>query len=124
MHHSMNYRSVTVLGKMEIVSDPDEIIAGLKAITENVIAGRWDEARQPNEDELRQTLVAKIPLGEASAKVRTGPPGDGEEDLSLDIWAGVVPIATAPGEPIPAPNLSASLVNRVPMSVAGLIRGK
>ena len=121
-HHSMNYRSVAILGKMEIVSDPDEIMRGLKAITDNVIPGRWDEARLPNDDELRQTIVAKIPIGEASAKVRTGPPGDDEEDLSLGIWAGVVPIQSMPGEPIPAPDLSDSLVSRIPYSVAGLIR--
>jgi hypothetical protein len=118
----MNYRSVAVFGKMEIVSDPGEILAGLRAITENVIPGRWDEARLPNDDEMRQTIVAKIRISEASAKIRTGPPGDDEEDLSLDIWAGVVPIATLPGEPIPAPNLSDGIANRIPESVGELIR--
>ena len=71
---------------------------------------------------LRTRSVAKIRISEASAKIRTGPPGDDEEDLSLDIWAGVVPIATLPGEPIPAPNLSDGIANRIPESVGELIR--
>lgn len=105
-HHSMNYRSVVVLGRAEEVIDPDEIMIGLEAITNAALPGRWDEARLPNETELRQTTVFRIALSEASAKTRNGPPGDEEEDVSLDIWAGVIPVSTHIGEPVPAPNLS------------------
>ncbi len=107
--HSANYRSVVVFGKAEIVEDPDEINRGLKAITESTVPGRWDEARHPNPDELHQTLLVKLSLAEASAKIRTGPPGDDPEDVALDVWAGVIPLETVLGEPIPAPDLRPGL---------------
>jgi len=91
-HHSMNYRSVVVLGTARLVTDPAEKLAALRAIVEHVAAGRWDEVRKPNEKELRATLVVSVPLDEASAKVRSGPPVDDEEDYALPCWAGVIPL--------------------------------
>jgi nitroimidazol reductase NimA-like FMN-containing flavoprotein (pyridoxamine 5'-phosphate oxidase superfamily) len=90
--HSMNYRSVIVLGTAQAVEDSDEKLAGLRAISEHVLPGRWKEARLPNPAELKQTLLLALPLDEASAKVRTGPPEDQEEDYDLPIWAGEVPL--------------------------------
>ena len=103
--HSMNYRSVVIYGKAERVEDPDEQLLGLRAITEHLVPGRWDEARLPNSDEMRQTAVFRVSLAQASAKIRTGGPKDDVEDLSLDAWAGVVPLSTVAGEPVPAPEL-------------------
>ncbi|MDA1279359.1 MAG: pyridoxamine 5'-phosphate oxidase family protein [Chloroflexi bacterium] len=105
-HHSMNFRSVVAIGSAVRVEDPAEILHGLEAITENCLPGRWNEARQPNEIELRQTTVYRIELTRASAKIRTGPPGDDDEDVDLDIWAGVFPVLAGLGEPIPAPDLT------------------
>jgi uncharacterized protein len=100
-HHSMNYRSVLVLGRARPVTDPDEKMAALRTIVEHVQPGRWDDARQPNADEFRKTTVLALPIDEVSAKVRRGPPGDEDEDYDLPVWAGVVPLTLAPGEPIP-----------------------
>ncbi len=108
-NHSINYRSVVVFGRAEPVEDEGEIFRGLQAITENTVPGRWDEARHPNPDELRQTLVVKLSLDEASAKVRTGPPGDDPEDLALEIWAGVIPVKTVFGEPVAVADLPGGL---------------
>lgn len=91
-HHSMNYRSVVVLGTAHAVADPAEKLMALRAIVEHVAAGRWDEVREPNERELNATLVVRVPLEEASAKVRTGPPIDDEDDYALPCWAGVIPL--------------------------------
>jgi uncharacterized protein len=99
-HHSMNYRSVTVLGRARLVADPAEKLEALRLITDHIVPRRWDEVREPNELELRQTLVLALPLEEVSAKVRVGPPVDDEEDYTLPVWAGVVPIHTQLGEPI------------------------
>jgi uncharacterized protein len=104
-HHSMNYRSVVVFGRAVAVEDRDEKFAALRALTEHLAPGRWDEVRQPTEGEMRATLVLALPLEEASAKVRTGPPLDDEEDYALPVWAGVVPLRVAAGEPIPDPLL-------------------
>ena len=101
-HHSMNYRSVVVLGKARLVTDPAEKMRALHAFTNHVVPGRWEEVRQPSEQELKQTQVLALSLTEASAKVRTGPPIDDEEDLALPVWAGVVPLRAVPGTPIPA----------------------
>ncbi len=100
-HHSMNYRSVMVLGKARLVTDPEEKVAALRSFTNHIVPGRWDEVRQPTEPELKSTSVLALPLHEVSAKVRTGGPLDEEEDYALPIWAGVVPIRTAIGEPAP-----------------------
>lgn len=104
-HHSMNYRSVVVLGRGRTVGDPDERMAALRAITDRITPGRWAQCRLPDETELRATRVTSVPLHEASAKVRTGPPSDAAEDLGLDVWAGVVPWTTVAGTPEPAPDL-------------------
>ena len=98
-HHSMNYRSVVVVGRAHLVRDPTEKLAGLRAIVEHVAPGRWDDARRPNRPELRQTHVIGIPVLEASAKVRTGPPVDDPGDLDLPVWAGVIPVETRLGRP-------------------------
>jgi nitroimidazol reductase NimA-like FMN-containing flavoprotein (pyridoxamine 5'-phosphate oxidase superfamily) len=103
--HSVNYRCAVVFGTARIVTDPDERLAGLRAVTEQLIPGRWDAVRAPTRKELAATAVLAIPLTEASVKVRTGPPGDEPEDLELPVWAGVVPMAVSFGEPEPDPAL-------------------
>ena len=104
-HHSLNYRSVMVFGTPRVVEDADERTAAFAAITNHVLSGRWDEARQPNAKEDKGTRLLAIDIDEASAKLRSGPPVDDEEDMALGIWAGVIPLAVTPGEPIPAPDL-------------------
>jgi len=99
-HHSFNYRSVVVFGRARLVTDRDEKMAALRAFTEHVIAGRWDEVREPNDTELKATTVLALPLEEASAKIRTGPPIDDDADHALPVWAGVLPLHLANGEPI------------------------
>ena len=100
-HHSMNYRSVTVFGRARLVSDVTEKLEALRVITDHIVPKRWDEVRGPNELEMRQTVVLALPLEDVSAKVRVGPPADDEEDYALPIWAGVVPIQTQLGAPLP-----------------------
>ncbi|HSE36529.1 MAG TPA: pyridoxamine 5'-phosphate oxidase family protein [Blastocatellia bacterium] len=99
-HHSINYRSVVIFGKASVVSDPDEKMKALHALTDHIVPGRWRDVRPPNESEMRATMVLKLPLVEVSAKVRTGPPIDDEEDYGLSVWAGVVPLKLTPGAPI------------------------
>ena len=99
-HHSMNYRSVVVFGTATVVDDHAEKLVAMRALVERVRPGRWEEARQPNDVELRQTLIMAVPLGEASAKVRTGPPIDDDEDYGLRVWAGVVPLRLEAGAPV------------------------
>jgi uncharacterized protein len=106
-NHSMNYRSVVILGKATLVEDPQEKLAALQSISEHIIPGRWADARQPNERELKQTSVLRLPIEEFSAKVRTGPPIDDEEDYSFPTWAGVVPLEMIAGAPINDPRLDA-----------------
>jgi uncharacterized protein len=101
-HHSLNYRSAVVLGTARLVRGRAEKLAGLRAIVEHVAPGRWDDARRPSDPELRQTHVAAIAIEEASAKVRTGPPVDDARDLTLPVWAGVIPVETALGVPTTA----------------------
>jgi nitroimidazol reductase NimA-like FMN-containing flavoprotein (pyridoxamine 5'-phosphate oxidase superfamily) len=115
-NHSMNYRSVVVVGTATPV-EGDEKKAALQAIAEHVASGRWKEAREPSETELKATLVLSLPLDEASAKVRTGPPVDEDEDYSLPYWAGVLPLAVSAGSPIPDPRLSPAI--SLPPSVLG-----
>lgn len=98
-HHSMNYRSVVVLGKASRIEAADEKAAALEALVEHLVPGRVRDARPANEVELKATLVVSVPLEEASAKIRTGPPVDDEEDLALPIWAGTVPLERRAGEP-------------------------
>ncbi len=104
-HHSMNYRSVVVFGNARVVDDPDEKLGALRALSEHMIPGRWDDVREPNERELQSTTVLSLPLDEASAKVRTGPPLDDEEDYALPVWAGVIPLRLVADAPVPDPRL-------------------
>jgi len=99
-HHSMNYRSVVVFGQAEEVVDRDEKLRVLTAIVEHVCRGRSADARGPNEKELKQTLVLRLPIHEASAKIRTGPPLDDKEDYALPVWAGVLPLTLTPQPPV------------------------
>jgi len=116
---SMNYRSVMVLGAATEVTDEEEKREGLRAVVEHVAPGRWDEARRPTPKELKATAVLRLPLDEASAKVRTGPPKDDEEDLDLPVWAGVVPLRMAAADPVPDPAAGSGVL---PDSVLGLLR--
>jgi uncharacterized protein len=99
-NHSMNYRSVVALGKALLVDAPEEKLKALRAFTEKIIPGRWNDARQPNEKELKSTSILRLPLTEVSAKIRTGPPEDDAPDYSLPVWAGVIPLHLAAGAPI------------------------
>ena len=99
-HHSMNYRSVVVLGRGREVVERDEKLQVLEALVEHVCAGRTRDARPPSEVELKQTLVIALPLSEASAKIRRGPALDDEEDYALPVWAGIIPLALTPLAPI------------------------
>ena len=99
-NHSMNYRSVVILGKATLVDDPDEKLAALRTLSEHILPGRWEDSRQPNERELKATSVLRVPIEEFSAKVRQGPPIDDEEDYSFPTWAGVVPLEMVAGAPI------------------------
>jgi nitroimidazol reductase NimA-like FMN-containing flavoprotein (pyridoxamine 5'-phosphate oxidase superfamily) len=108
-HHSMNYRSVLVFGRATIVEDRQEKLEALVALSEHIVRGRWADVREPNEQEIIQTTVLCLPIEEASAKIRTGPPLDDEEDYALPIWAGVVPLKLVAGEPIEDPRLSAEI---------------
>ncbi len=99
-HHSVNYRSVVVFGKAEVVEDYNEKMAALTAFTDHIIPHRWQEAREPNEQEMKATRVLRLPLTEASAKIRTGDPVDDEEDYALPVWAGILPLRLVAGEAI------------------------
>jgi nitroimidazol reductase NimA-like FMN-containing flavoprotein (pyridoxamine 5'-phosphate oxidase superfamily) len=99
-NHSMNYRSVVALGTAVLIDDSAEKLAALQAFTEKLIPGRWNDARQPNERELRATSILKLPLGEVSAKVRTGDVEDDPEDYALRVWAGVIPLRLVADEPV------------------------
>ncbi len=117
-HHSMNYRSVMVFGRATIVDDPDEKWAALHALVEHVVPGRMAEARPPSDAELRKTAVLRLPISEASAKVRTGGPIDDPEDLALPVWAGQLPLSTAYGSAVSEPDTVAT----VPAYVTGYRR--
>ncbi|HYH84535.1 MAG TPA: pyridoxamine 5'-phosphate oxidase family protein [Pyrinomonadaceae bacterium] len=106
-HHSMNYRSVVIFGTARAVESDEEKTEALRAFTEHVMRGRWDDVRWPSARELSQTTVLALALEEASAKVRTGPPIDDEEDYEMKVWAGVVPLETVVGEAVPDPRLPA-----------------
>ena len=104
-HHSMNYRSVVVFGTASVVLEDEEKLKALRAFSEQVIPGRWNEVREPDQNELKATLVLKLPLTEASAKVRTGPPLDDEPDYALAVWAGELPLELKAGAPLADPRL-------------------
>ena len=99
-NHSMNYRSVVVLGTAVAVTDPKEKLEALRLLSEHILPGRWVESRQPNEKEIKATLVMRLPIAEFSAKVRQGPPVDDEEDYAFPTWAGVIPLSVVTGAPI------------------------
>src|ERR1700691_2286283 len=99
-NHSMNYRSVVILGTARAVNDPNEKLEALRLLSEHILPGRWVESRQPNEKELKATSVLRLPIEEFSAKVRQGPVVDDEADYSFPTWAGVVPLKMVQGEPI------------------------
>lgn len=111
-HSSMNYRSAVVVGVAREVVDRDEKLAAMRAVTEHVLPGRWDEARPPTSKEIAGTKIVAIDIDEAASKVRTGPPIDDEGDLDLPIWAGVIPLRSTPSEPLaetPAVEVPASV---------------
>ena len=114
VHHSVNYRSVVVLGQATAIEAADERMAAIEAFTERLIPGRWGEVRPPTAKELRAIQVLALPLSEVSTKARTGPPVDDEEDYALDTWAGVIPLDTVAGAPAPDSRLAES----VPLSPA------
>jgi uncharacterized protein len=105
-HHSMNYRSLVILGTATEVVDPDEKNEVLKAIVEHVAPKRWDDVRWPNAQELKATRVLRLPLEEVSAKIRTGPPIDDEDDYQVPCWAGELPLRLVPQKPIADPKLN------------------
>ncbi|HEY7097270.1 MAG TPA: pyridoxamine 5'-phosphate oxidase family protein [Terriglobales bacterium] len=108
-NHSMNYRSVVVLGTATAVKDQAEKLESLRLLSEHIIPGRWVESRQPNERELKATSVLRLPIEEFSCKVRQGPAIDDEEDMSFPVWAGVIPLSTVAGEPIRDAQLDATI---------------
>ena len=108
-HHSMNYRSVVVLGVAEEVADPKERWDARRAIVDHVIPGRWETVREPSDLEMRATLVLRLAVDEASAKIRTGPPVDDDEDYATAIWAGELPIQTRVLAPRPDPRLAPAI---------------
>jgi uncharacterized protein len=116
-HHSMNYRSVTLLGRTRLVADPWEKDAALRAFVEHVIPGRSAEVRGGDRRELAATAVLAVPIEEVSAKVRRGDPKDEEEDYALPVWSGVLPLALVPGDPVPDARLDPAVP--VPSYVTG-----
>lgn len=119
-HHSVNYRSVVVLGKAKLVEDADEKYKALEAFTEHVIPGRWPDVRWPTELELKATSVLKLPIEEASAKIRTGDPKDDEEDYAMTAWAGVLPLSLTPSDPVDDSRLAEGI--KVPGYIANYSR--
>jgi nitroimidazol reductase NimA-like FMN-containing flavoprotein (pyridoxamine 5'-phosphate oxidase superfamily) len=120
MHHSANYRSVMLLGQATVVTDHEEKLGALEAIVEHIVPGRWADVRWPTEKELKATCVLALPIGEASAKIRNGPPLDDEEDYAMDVWAGVIPLASGPMDPEADPRLPAGIA--APPYVSGYRR--
>lgn len=120
-HHSMNYRSVVILGTATEICERARKLAAMRLIVNHVIPGRWDEVRAPSEPEIRATMVVSLPINEVSAKVRTGPPIDDEEDYSLANWAGVLPLSLDAHAPVPDPQLPAGI--RTPSYVRFYRRG-
>jgi nitroimidazol reductase NimA-like FMN-containing flavoprotein (pyridoxamine 5'-phosphate oxidase superfamily) len=120
MHHSANYRSAMLLGRATVVEEPGEKLQALEAIVEHIVPGRWREVRPPTAAELTATSVLALPIEEASAKIRTGPPLDDEPDYALGAWAGVIPLASRALAPEPDPRLRAGLAP--PAHVSGYAR--
>jgi nitroimidazol reductase NimA-like FMN-containing flavoprotein (pyridoxamine 5'-phosphate oxidase superfamily) len=105
-HHSMNYRSVVAFGTAHEIHDPARKTRALRVISEHLIAGRWDDVRSPSEKELKATSVLEFSIEEASAKIRTGPPLDDEEDYNLRVWAGILPLGLEAKTPVPDSRLA------------------
>jgi nitroimidazol reductase NimA-like FMN-containing flavoprotein (pyridoxamine 5'-phosphate oxidase superfamily) len=120
VHHSANYRSVMLLGRATLVTERDEKLAALEAIVEHIVPGRWADVRWPAENELKATYVLALPIEEASAKIRSGPPLDDEEDYAMDVWAGVIPLASGPMDPEADPRMPAGIA--APPYVSGYRR--
>jgi len=124
-NHSMNYRSVVVLGTAVAVQDPAEKLEALRRLSEHILPGRWNDSRQPNQKELKATSVLRLPITEFSAKVRQGPPIDDEEDYAFPTWAGVIPLEMVAGKPIHDPRLdSARGVPAYAQSYSRMKRGR
>jgi len=121
-HHSMNYRSVVVFGRARLVDDPAAKLAALRCLSEHLVPGRWDAVRPPTERELKSTSVLALPLDEASAKMRSGPPVDDDADYALPVWAGLLPFELHAGAPVPDPRLAEGLA--VPAHVRAYRRPK
>jgi uncharacterized protein len=119
-HHSINYRSVVLYGTARPVTDAGDRERALEAFTEKLVPGRWADVRPPTRKELKATAVLALPITDGSAKLRTGPPGDEEEDYALDAWAGVVPLRLAAEPPEPDPLLRAGIAE--PAYVRALVR--
>ena len=120
-HHSMNYRSVVILGKAKLIEDVDEKNVALEALTEHIVPGRWADVRWPTDQELKATTVLKLAIDEASAKIRTGDPKDDEEDYAMNVWAGVLPLNLETAAPIADERLDPSITP--PEYVSGYKRG-
>ena len=124
-NHSMNYRSAMIFGTARLVTGDPQRLAALRAITEQLVPGQWDHARQPTRKELAATIVLELPLAEASVKVRTGPPHDEPEDYATDTWAGVLPAQLIFGAAEPDPELRAGVsVPEHIRALAGQARGR
>jgi len=108
-NHSMNYRSVVVLGTAYPVHDREEKLEALRLLSEHILPGRWAESRFPNEREIKATLVLRLAITEFSAKVRQGPPIDDAEDMNYPTWAGVLPLPVVPGAPVNDPDLDPAI---------------
>lgn len=108
-HHSMNYRSAVIFGKARVLTDDQEKMEALEIITENIVPGRWNEARLPNEKEMKATIVIAIDIEEASSKIRVGDPSDEPEDYSLNVWAGVIPLELNEKKFVPDPAMDESI---------------
>ncbi|HEX3511803.1 MAG TPA: pyridoxamine 5'-phosphate oxidase family protein [Solirubrobacteraceae bacterium] len=120
MHHSANYRSVMLLGHARVLDSDEEKLVAAEAIVEHIVPGRWSEVRAPSPNELHATAMLALPIDEASAKVRSGPPLDDEPDYALDAWAGVIPLRTQAADPEPDARLAAGIA--VPAYVSGYSR--
>ena len=116
-NHSMNYRSVVLFGCAEVIDDADRKLEAMRVFTEKILPGRWDDARRPSRNEFNGTLMLAVPIDAASAKIRSGPPADDEDDYELEVWAGVIPVETVRRQPIPDPRLAPGI------ELPGYLRG-
>ncbi|MBT2228271.1 pyridoxamine 5'-phosphate oxidase family protein [Nonomuraea sp. NEAU-A123] len=116
-HHSVNYRSAIIYGHARLLTDPEERLTGLRVLSEQLAPGQWDYVRKPSPKELAATAVLALSLEEASVKMRRGGPMDEEDDYALPVWAGVLPLVTSWGEPVPDPALPEGM--DVPVHISG-----